>query len=236
MIENCAGGKISVGCGSGFLNGAKSGGGTGPASEAGEILHCKDQADGRDRSSLHPLQSAAKFEESVMRHWTLSAAIVAAIPIASPSAASPAQGVASGGYVLDRERSDDAFQAIESAIAGLSNAKRPLARMRLRKSIATDRIRISSSGDRVSIAYDAKTPIVVWIGGEPIRWKLVEELVFDVSAKADGEAISLTFRGDDSERTTVYRSVGQQLVEETTIISPLLSAPINYRLVYSRGN
>ena len=172
-----------------------------------------------------------------MRHWALSAtAIGAAILISSSGSASPAQGVVSGSYVQDRERSDDAFQAIESAIAGLSNAERPLARMRLRKSIATDRIRISSSGGRVSIKYDAKLPIVVWISGEPIKWKLAEGFVFDVSAKANGEAISLTFRADDSERTTVYRSVGQQLVEETTIVVPLLSTPIGYKLVYNRAN
>ena len=171
-----------------------------------------------------------------MRHWALSAAIGAAILISSSGSASPAQGVVSGSYVLDRERSDDAFQAIESAIAGLSNAKRPLARMRLRKSIAADRIRISIAGSRFGIKYDAKPPIVVWIGGEPIKWKLMDGLVFDVSAKANGEAISLTFRGDDSERTTVYRSVGQDLVEETTIISPLLSTPIGYKLVYNRAN
>ncbi|PSJ38863.1 hypothetical protein C7I55_16175 [Sphingomonas deserti] len=134
------------------------------------------------------------------------------------------------------ERSDAAFQAIESAIAGLSSAKRPLARMVLRKSIATSRFRVSCAGSRFSIKYDAKTPIVVWIGGESVKWKLVEGLVFDVSAKASGEAVSLTFRGDDSERTTVYRSVGQQLVEETTIISPLLSTPIVYKLAYNREN
>ena len=171
-----------------------------------------------------------------MLHWALSAATGAAILISSPGSASPPQGPVSGSYVLDRERSDDAFQAIESAIAGLSNAKRPLARMRLRKSIATDRIRISSSGSRFSIKYDAKTPIVVWVSGEPIKWKLAEGFVFDVSAKANGDAVSLTFRGDDSERTTVYRSVGQQLVEETTIISPLLSTPIRYKVVYNRAN
>ncbi|HET6524549.1 hypothetical protein [Sphingopyxis sp.] len=169
-----------------------------------------------------------------MRHWTLSAAIGAFILSSSSGSASPVQGVVSGIYVLDEERSDNAFQAIESAIAGLSSAKRPLARMRLRKSIAVTRIRISSSGSRLGIAYDAKTPIVVWLGGEPVKWKLIEELVFDVSAKADGEAISLTFRGDDSERTTTYRSVGQDLVEDTTIISPLLSKPIVYKQVYSR--
>lgn len=171
-----------------------------------------------------------------MRHWTLSAAIGAAIMISSSGSAIPAQGVVSGIYDRAPEWSDAAFQAIESAIAGLPSAKRPLARMRLRKSVATSRFRISSSGNRFSIKYDDKAPIVVWIGGEPIKWKLVESLVFDVSAKADGDAISLTFRGDDSERTTVYRSVGQQLVEETIIISPLLSTPISYKIVYNRAN
>ena len=172
-----------------------------------------------------------------MRHWALSAtAIGAAILISSSGSASPAQGVVSGSYVLDEERSDDAFQAIESAIAGLSNAKRPLARMRLRKSIATDRIRISLAAGRFSIKYDAKTPIVVWLSGEPIKWKLAEGFVFDVSAKANGDAISLTLRGADNERTIVYRSDGQQLVAETIITSPLLSAPIRYRVVYNRAS
>ena len=72
--------------------------------------------------------------------------------------------------------------------------------------------------------------------GEPISWTLTDRQVFDVSAKASGEAISLTFRAADSERTTVYRSDGQQLVTETIITSPLLSTPIRYRVVYNRAS
>ena len=171
-----------------------------------------------------------------MRHWTLSAAIGAAILISSSGSASPAQGVVSGSYIQDPERSDDADQAIDRAIAGLSNDKRPLARRRLRKSIAVNRMRISIAGSRVGIAYDAKAPIVVWIGEDPVKWKLIETLVFDVSAKANGEAISLTFLGDDSERITTYRSVGQDLVVDTTIIIPSLSTPIVYKQVFNRTN
>jgi hypothetical protein len=171
-----------------------------------------------------------------MPHWTLSATIGAAILISSSGSASPAQGVVSGNYVLDRERSDDAFQAIESAIAGLSNAKRPLARIKLRKSIAVNRMRISIAGSRVGITYDDKAPIVVWIGEDPVKWKLIEVLVFDVSAKADGDAISLTFRGDDSERVMTYRSVGQDLVADTTMASPWLSTPIVYKQIFKRTN
>jgi hypothetical protein len=88
----------------------------------------------------------------------------------------------------------------------------------------------------VSIVYDAKAPIVLWLGGEPVKWKLAEWFVYDVSAKADGDAISLTFRGSDGERTVVYHSVGRDQVEETSIVTPLLSAPITYRLVYKRAN
>lgn len=171
-----------------------------------------------------------------MRYWTLSAAIGAAILNSTSGSANPVQGVVSGIYVLDEARSDNAFQAIESAIADLPDAERPLARTRLRKSIAVCRMRIAIAGDRVGIAYDAKIPIVVWAGEEPIKWKLIEELVFDVSAKSDGEAIALTFRGDDSERTTTYRSVGQNLMEDTIITSPLLSTPIVYKQFYNRTN
>lgn len=171
-----------------------------------------------------------------MRHWTFSAAIGAAILSSSSGSASPVQGVVSGIYERDEERSDNAFKAIDSATADLPNATRPLARMRLRKSIAAGRIRISTARNRVGVAYDAKAPIVVWIGEDPIKWKLTHELVFDVSAKANGEAVSLTFRSNDGERITTYRSVGQDLVEDTTIISPLLSTPIVYKQVYNRTN
>src|SRR5688572_8737902 len=172
-----------------------------------------------------------KSEGSVMRHWALSAATGAAILILTSSSASPAQGLISGSYILDEERSDNVSQAIESAVAGLFN--RPFAQ-RLRKSAGAApgyAIRISLAAGRFSINNDAKPLIRVWTGGEPIKWKLEDGQVFDVSAKANGDAISLTLRGADNERTIVYRSDGQQLVAETTITSPLLSTPIRYKVV-----
>lgn len=174
-----------------------------------------------------------------MRHGTLSAAIGAAILSSSSGTASPVQVVVSGIYVLDDERSDNAFKVIDSATADLPDAKHPGLRQRLRKSVAVSRLRISTAGSRVGIAYDAKKPIVVWIGEEPIKWKLVDGFVFDVSAKANDDSVSLTFRDETErtvtygiERTVTYRSVGQDLVADTTIISPLFSKPIVYRQVY----
>jgi hypothetical protein len=85
------------------------------------------------------------------------------------------------------------------------------------------------------IKNDAKRKIVVSTNGETIEWTQEDGQVFDVSAQVNGEAISLTFDAiDHSKRATTYCSDGQQLVTETTIVGPLLSAPIHYRVVYNR--
>ena len=171
-----------------------------------------------------------------MRSWAVSAAIGATIFGASLSSASRVPGVVAGIYIRDAKRSDDAFKAIDSVTADLPDDKRSLARKRLRKSIAVQIIRISVAANRVGITYDAKAPIVVFMEEGPVKWKLIETFVFDVSAKAAGEAVSLTFRSDDGERTTTYRSLGADLVEDTTIIIPLTSRPIVYKQVYTRTN
>lgn len=172
-----------------------------------------------------------------MRHWALSVTTGAAILISSPGSASPEQSLISGSYVLDEERSDDVLQVLNSAVDGMSpSITLPSFARRLRKAaLPPYAIRISLAAGRFSIKYDAKPQIVVWTSGEPIEWTLEGGQVFDVSARADGEAISLTFRAADSERTTVYRSDGQQLVTETSITSPLLSTPIRYRVAYNRA-
>ncbi len=171
-----------------------------------------------------------------MLHWALSVATGAAISISSQGSASAEQGLISGSYILDGERSDDVQQALNSAVDRMTpSITLPSFARRLRKAAAPAyAIRISLAAGRFAIKYDAKPQIVVWTSGEPIEWTLEDGQVFDVSARANGEAISLTFRAADSERTTVYCSDGQQLVTETTIISPLLSSPIRYRVVYNR--
>lgn len=177
-----------------------------------------------------------------MRHRALSTAIGAAI--LTSGSASPAQSLLSGIYVLDREHSDNVSKAITSGIDEVPIATRALAGTRLRKSnTPSDGFRVYSSPDRFTIKDDDKPTVAVSTSGEPIRWKLLDGQVFDVSAKANGGTVSLTFRAAksepttvwaNSERTTVYRSVGQELVAETTIIGPELSKPIRYKLVYNR--
>lgn len=169
-----------------------------------------------------------------MRHWTATVAIGAAILSPGSGFAIPPQGVASGIYLRDERRSDNAFAAIDAATADLPTTDRALIRMRLRKSIAVTRMRISVAGKRVGVLYDDKAPIVVWIGEDPVRWKLIEQLVFDVSAETSGGSVSLTFHGADSDRVTTYRSVGDEIVENTVISVPLVSKPIVYDGLFTR--
>lgn len=176
-----------------------------------------------------------------MRHWALSTAIGAAI--LTSGSASWAQGLISGIYVLNRGQSDNVSKAITRGIDDVPIATRGLAGARLRKSnTPSDGFRVYSSPDRFSIKDDDKPTIAVSTSGEPIRWKLLDGQVFNVSAKANGETVSLTYRAAkneptavwaDSERTTVYHGVGRDLVAETVITGPQLSKPIRYKLVYS---
>lgn len=169
-----------------------------------------------------------------MFHWALSAATGAAL-LALGTGTAP-QDQISGAYFLNEGRSDDFFEAIDNGVAIRSVATRDLAR-KLRKAAGPPyTLDISYSDGRFSIRNDAKPWIVVQIGGETIQWTLEDGQVFDISAKAEGGAVALTFHAPDSERTTIYRGGGEQLMAETTITSPLIPAPIHYKAVYNRAN
>jgi hypothetical protein len=141
-----------------------------------------------------------------MLHWALSVATGAAILTSGP--VSPPQCVRSGHYVLDGERSDDVEQVITSATARLLNTDHFSRRLR-KANMAVDgsRIRVSSAPGRFSIKYETRPLILVSTSGELTQWKLNDGQAFDVSAKRIGEAVSITFRTIDNERTTVYRVI-----------------------------
>jgi len=159
------------------------------------------------------------------------------IVVTAPCSAGAEQGLLSGSYIMDEERSDRVMNALNSAVDAMPpSVYRPYFARRLRKAGApVFAIKILLAEGQFWIKNDAKRKIVVSTSGEAIEWTLEDGQVFDVSAQVNGEAISLTFHGvDQSERTTSYCSDGQQLVTETTIIGPLLSTPIHYRVVYNR--
>lgn len=167
-----------------------------------------------------------------MGRWTFPVAAAIAIVACGPECS--AQNLISKKYVLDRGQSDDAFRAIASAVHSPSDVTWPDLRRRLYKSsLPTDGLRMTSVAGQITVSDDTPRPIIhVLAGGEAMKWKINDGQIIDVSAKTMGEAVFMTYRGRDYERTTVYRNVGQQLVAETTIISPRISTPIYYRLVY----
>ena len=159
------------------------------------------------------------------------------IVVTAPCSASAEQGLLSGSYIIDEKRSDNVMNALNSAVDAMPpSVARPYFARRIRKAGAPGyAVRILFAEGRFWLKNDAKRKIVVPTGGETIEWTQEDGQVFDVSAQVNGEAISLTFDGiDHSKRTTSYCSDGQQLVTETTIIGPLLSTPIRYRVVYNR--
>ena len=159
------------------------------------------------------------------------------IVVTAPCSAGAEQALLSGSYIIDEERSDRVMNALNSAVDAMPpSVARPYFARRLRKAGApVFAIKILFTEGQFWIKNDAKRKIAVSTSGETIEWTLEDGQVFDVSAQVTGEAISLTYRGiDASERTTSYCSDGQQLVTETTILGPLLAAPIHYRVVYNR--
>jgi hypothetical protein len=86
----------------------------------------------------------------------------------------------------------------------------------------------------MSISDDSPRPIIhVYSDGGSVKWKINDGQVLDVSAKQDGEIVETKYIGDGYERITVYRNIGHSLVAESTIISPMLSAPIRYKSIYT---
>jgi hypothetical protein len=159
------------------------------------------------------------------------------IVVTAPCSAGAEQALLSGSYIIDEERSDRVMNALNSAVDAMPpSVARPYFARRIRKAGAPGyAVKILFAEGRFWLKNDAKRKIVVSTSGEAIEWTQEDGQVFDVSAQVNGEAISLTFDAiDHSQRTTSYCSDGQQLVTETTIIGPLLSTPIRYRVVYNR--
>ena len=159
------------------------------------------------------------------------------IVVTAPCSANAEQGLLSGSYILDEERSDKVMKVLNSAVDAMPfSIYRPYFARRIRKAGApVFAIKILFAEGQFWIKNDAKRKIAISTSGETIEWTQEDGQVFDVSAQVNGEAISLTFHAlDNSERTTEYCSDAQQLVTTTTITSPLLSTPIHYRVVYNR--
>jgi len=168
-----------------------------------------------------------------MDRWTFP--VVVAVAIVAHSPASSAQSLISKTYILDRKQSDNAARVIANAAPSPLNIYWPELRRKIYKSsLPTDTFRFTIVAGRISISDDSPRPIIhVYSDGGSVKWKINDGQVLDVSAKQDGDIIETKYIGDGYERITVYRNIGQSLLADSTIISPMLSAPIRYKSIYT---
>jgi len=157
--------------------------------------------------------------------------IVAAVPA---HAQSPSFD---GTFVLAPARSDNVDEAINRSISRMNIATRQIARPRLRRTNQPYQRVTLQVGQQISIATDARRPIVTPRSGESIRWTREDGEVLDVSTRMDGNRIRQVFAAEDGRRENVYSLSpdGRTLTIEVTVTSGRLPAPLTYRLVYDRS-
>ena len=104
------------------------------------------------------------------------------IVVTAPCSASAAQGLLSGSYILDEERSDKVMNALNSAVDAMTpSVARPYFARRLRKAGAPAyAIKILFAEGRFWVKNDAKQKVVVATSGETVEWTLEDGQVFDV--------------------------------------------------------
>jgi hypothetical protein len=152
-------------------------------------------------------------------------------------AAAPLPGGPEGTFALDRAASDDVNRAIERTAAEFNFLLRPFARSRLRKANPVPKeIRIVYSPAEVSVQLERYPAIAAPRDGRTIRWTRDDGAVFDLTATTEAGVLRQTFRGEEGERTSVYRILpdGRSLSMQVKISSPRLPKPLAYTLVFRR--
>ena len=174
-----------------------------------------------------------------MRFQLKSIVLFALALVAAPVARIQAQGMPlQGTFVYSAEGSDNLEQAIQQATARMNFVTRPIARSRLKKTNDTyDKVVISQTGSQVSIAFDARPPVVTPANGSAVRWTRDDGEVFDVTTSGGNGTLQQTFKAEDGQRVNVFTLApdGNTLTMNVTITSPRLPKPLTYKLRYRRA-
>jgi hypothetical protein len=166
---------------------------------------------------------------------TVGLAIGAALPtMGGPRVAEPASSLA--GHWRAAETADEREQrlkAIDEATDRLGRFQRNRARSRLaertspppRLTIAIEESTVAiTSGDRRLEVKPGAAPVEIADNQGKAR----------VSGQMDDEGLTLLARGDEGDRTTVYRASGNTLTVEVTMTAPALTGALKYRSTYDR--
>jgi hypothetical protein len=173
-----------------------------------------------------------------MRFPLKSIVLVGLALLAAPAAEAGAQGMPlQGTFVYTAEGSDNLEQAIQQATSRMNFVTRPIARSRLKKTNSVyQKIAIGRTADEVSIAFDARAPVVSPASGSAVRWRREDGEMFDVTTTGGNGSLQQTFKAEDGERVNTFTLApdGNTLTMNVTITSPRLPQPLTYRLRYRR--
>lgn len=142
------------------------------------------------------------------------------------------QEVPMGTWTLNQ--AGDIPRAIDQATADMSFVARPIARGRLAKlNPAYQKVTLGRNGGDFTVQFDQRQPIRMPGDGRSISWQREDGEQFLVSARTEGDKLIQHFKGQDGERTNVFRRDGQGgLVLEVTVKSSKLPKPLTYTLMY----
>lgn len=142
------------------------------------------------------------------------------------------QGAPLGTWNLSQ--GDDIAGAIDQAIKDMSFVTRPIARGRLAKlNPAYHRVVIGRSGGDFTVQFDQRQPIRMPADGRGVSWQREDGEQFVVSARIEGDKLIQHFKGQDGERTNVFRRDDQGgLFLDVTVKSSKLPKPLTYSLNY----
>jgi hypothetical protein len=141
-----------------------------------------------------------------------------------------------GTFLLDPAASDDVKTAVERSAGEFNVILRPFARSRLTKANPVPRkVRITYTETEVSVQLDAAPPVTAPRDGHTVTWTRDDGKPFELTAHLEGGALRQSFKGDDGQRTNVYRlRPDGKLSMEVTLTSPRLDKPLSYTLVFTR--
>ena len=167
----------------------------------------------------------------------LLAALLFAVGLATGVHASDLPGP-EGTFALDRAASDDVRVAVERSAGEFNFVLRPFARSRLTKANPVpQKVRIAYTETDVSVQLDAAPPVTAPRDGHKVTWTRDDGKSFQLTAHLEGGALRQTFKGDEGQRTNVYKlRPDGKLAMEVTLTSPRLDKPLTYTLVFGRTN
>ena len=142
-----------------------------------------------------------------------------------------------GTFTYDKRASDDVKAAVDRSAGEFNFLLRPFARSRLTKANPVpQKVRIATTATEVSTQLDAAPPVVAPRDGHTVTWTRDDGAKFALTAHLEGGVLRQSFKGDDGQRTNVYRlRPDGALAMEVTLTSPRLDKPLTYTLVFRRS-